>query len=106
MGDRQAILDQIVQRLVPAFRPRRIRRFGSQARGDAGPDSDFDVLMVVDEFTDLRWRMCQAAYLASRGIPAAIDVDVRSTAEFERRLPAPASLPATVIRLGMLPFAA
>lgn len=106
MGDRQAILDQIVQRLVPAFRPRKIYLFGSQARGDAGPDSDYDVLMVLDELTDRRWRLCQEAYLALGGVPAAIDVVVWSTADFERRLRAAASLPATVAREGRLLYAA
>ncbi|MBM3985251.1 MAG: nucleotidyltransferase domain-containing protein [Planctomycetes bacterium] len=106
MHDRQAILDQIVERLVPAFRPRRIYLFGSQARGDAGPDSDYDVLMVLDVLTDQRWRLCQQAYLALGGVPAAVDVDVCSLEDFERRLPAAASLPATVAREGKLLFAA
>jgi uncharacterized protein len=106
MDDRDAILDQIVQRLVSAFQPRRIYLFGSQARGDAGPDSDFDVLLVLDELKDQRWRVSQDAYLALRGIPAAIDVVVWPTAEFDQRLAARASLPATVSREGRLLYAA
>ncbi len=100
------ILDQIVQRLVPAFRPRRIYLFGSQARGEAGPDSDYDVLLVLDELTDRRWRLCQAAYLALGDVRAAVDVVVWSTADFERRLRAASSLPATVAREGRLLYAA
>ena len=106
MDERDAILDQIVQCLVPAFHPRRIYLFGSQARGDAGPDSDFDVLLVLDELNDQRWRVSQSAYLALRGVRAAVDVVVWSTADFDRRLPAASSLPATVAREGRLLYAA
>ena len=34
--------------LIEAFEPQRIYLFGSYARGDAGPDSDDDLIMVVD----------------------------------------------------------
>ena len=42
-----ADLARVVERLVSAFRPRRIYVFGSQARGEATPDSDIDLLIVV-----------------------------------------------------------
>jgi predicted nucleotidyltransferase len=38
-----ARLTEAVRRLVEAYRPERIYLFGSMARGDAGPDSDFDL---------------------------------------------------------------
>ncbi len=34
--------------LVEAFDPERIYLFGSYARGDAGPDSDYDLMIIVD----------------------------------------------------------
>jgi predicted nucleotidyltransferase len=40
------ILRTIVQRLVDAVHPDRIVLFGSRARGEARPDSDYDVLVV------------------------------------------------------------
>ena len=39
---------EIVGRLVEAVNPDRITLFGSRARGDAGPDSDLDLLIVKD----------------------------------------------------------
>ena len=45
-SERQAIR-QIVQRIVSQFHPDRIILFGSHARGDAGPDSDVDLLVVM-----------------------------------------------------------
>jgi predicted nucleotidyltransferase/HEPN domain-containing protein len=42
-----AQIDRIVKRIVQKFHPERIILFGSQARGDAGPDSDVDLLVVM-----------------------------------------------------------
>jgi predicted nucleotidyltransferase len=39
-------LDDIVRRLVDAYRPERVYLFGSRARGEGGPDSDYDLLVV------------------------------------------------------------
>jgi len=37
----------MVKRIVEQFNPDKIILFGSQARGDAGPDSDVDLLVVM-----------------------------------------------------------
>jgi predicted nucleotidyltransferase len=37
----------MVKRIVKTFNPERIILFGSHARGDAGPDSDVDLLVVM-----------------------------------------------------------
>jgi uncharacterized protein len=44
----QAHIDRMVKRIVKQFDPEQIILFGSQARGDAGPDSDVDLLVVMD----------------------------------------------------------
>lgn len=100
------ILDPIVARLVPAFRPCSIWLFGSRARGEAGPHSDVDILLVLERIERPRWRLSQEASLALRGVPAAVDVVVWSREDFERRLPSVASPPATVAREGRLLHAA
>ncbi|HSS51939.1 MAG TPA: nucleotidyltransferase domain-containing protein, partial [Thermoanaerobaculia bacterium] len=38
---------QMVRRIVSQFHPEKIILFGSHARGDAGPDSDVDLLIVM-----------------------------------------------------------
>jgi predicted nucleotidyltransferase len=38
----------MVQRIVAKFHPEQVILFGSYARGDAGPDSDVDLLIVMD----------------------------------------------------------
>jgi len=46
-GTSQAEIKQIVRRIVGKFHPEKIILFGSYARGDAGPDSDLDLLIVM-----------------------------------------------------------
>src|SRR5271155_4794751 len=43
----QEQIDRMVKRIVKRFRPDIIILFGSQARGEAGPDSDIDLLIVM-----------------------------------------------------------
>jgi predicted nucleotidyltransferase len=38
-----------MRRLVEAYRPEYIYLFGSVARGDAGRDSDYDIMVVVPD---------------------------------------------------------
>ena len=105
-SEQDALLAEMVRRLVAACRPERIYLFGSQARGDAGPDSDYDLLVVVESSTVPAHRRDQQAYRALQGVGAAKDVLVWTREEFESRLGAPSSLPATVLREGRLLYAA
>jgi excisionase family DNA binding protein len=47
-------LTTIVGRLVHEFDPARIILFGKRARGEARPDSDYELLVVLDEMPDRR----------------------------------------------------
>jgi predicted nucleotidyltransferase len=99
-------LAEVVRRLTEAYQPERIYLFGSKARGDAGPDSDYDLLLIVpDEFPPERQRS-RLAYQALRGTGTAADVLVWRKSAFDRRLQVVASLPATVVREGILLYAA
>ena len=42
------LVQTMVQRIVERFRPVRVILFGSRARGEAGPWSDVDLLVVLD----------------------------------------------------------
>ena len=52
----------VILRLVRALSPERIYLFGSQARGDANYDSDYDLLVVVPASEHPRYVREQAAY--------------------------------------------
>lgn len=93
---------EIVRRLVEAYRPERIYLFGSTARGDAGPDSDYDLLVVVPDDAAPEGRDCDLGYRVLRGTGASVDVIVWTRSAFERRKHVVTSLPATVLREGSL----
>lgn len=42
----EEIVQEIVRRVVETVKPEKIILFGSAARGDMGPDSDLDILVV------------------------------------------------------------
>jgi len=100
------VLREILKRLVAAFEPDRIYLFGSKARRDAGPDSDYDLMVIVADEAPPERRRSRLAYQALRGTRAAADVLVWTREAFDSRLHLPASLPATIIREGKLVYAA
>lgn len=98
-------LAEIVSRLVEAYEPERIYLFGSEARGDAGPDSDFDLLVVVPNEAPPEMKRSRLAYERLWGTGVAADVLVWTKESFDSRLHLRASLPATVLREGKLLYA-
>ena len=104
--DRDAVIAQLIGRLVPALRPEEIYLFGSQARDEARPDSDYDVLVILASSDEPAYRREQAAYQALWGLGAPVDVLVLTRAEFERQALVVSSLPATVRREGRRVYAA
>jgi predicted nucleotidyltransferase len=59
-----AVLQEMVTRLVTAFRPLRIYLFGSRARGEATEDSDYDLLVIVASSDQPQYRRAMAAVYA------------------------------------------
>lgn len=103
---RDPALAEIVRRLVEGYQPERIYLFGSVARGEAGPNSDYDLLVVVTDDAPPDCRDSDLGYRVLRGTGLAVDVVVWPLARFERRQHVVASLPATVLREGRLLHAA
>ncbi len=99
-------LAEVVRRLVQAYRPERIYLFGSSARGDAGPDSDYDLLVIVPDGAAPEQRDSKRAYEVLWGTGTAADVIVWERSPFDRRARVISSLPATVLREGKLLYAA
>ncbi len=99
-------IPEAVRRLVEFYKPERIYLFGSAARGNAGPQSDLDFLVVVSDDCPRELRLSGAVYQALRGFGVGIDVIPWRRSDFEGRLSVKASLPATVAREGKLVYAA
>ena len=100
------LLQEVVARLRAAYQPDRIYLFGSHARGEPGPDSDYDILVVVSDDAPADRRESRLAYQVLWGLRVAVDVLVWTRAAFDARLHLTASLPSTVIREGLLLHAA
>ncbi len=85
VGEDDPRLSEVLRRLVEAYRPERIYLFGSHARGDVGPDSDYDLLVVVPDDAPPERRRSRLAYQALRGTGTAADVLVTTRSYFEAR---------------------
>jgi predicted nucleotidyltransferase len=99
-------LARVVERLIEAYQPERIYLFGSKARGDYGPDSDFDLLVVVPDNASENRQRSRLAYDRLWGTGTAADVLVWTRGRFESRAHLRASLPGTILREGRLLYAA
>jgi predicted nucleotidyltransferase len=103
--ERDPLLAEIVRRLVVAYQPERIYLFGSRARGEVGPDSDYDVLVMVPDTAPPERRHSRLGYEALWGTGVAVDIVVVTRGYYKWMLGAAASLPATVDREGKLIYA-
>jgi uncharacterized protein len=82
--DVQAQIDRMVKLIVRKFHPEKIILFGSRARGDARPESDVDLLVVMPvegSIVELRLDIREAL----RRIPIPVDVIVTSPDDFAWR---------------------
>ena len=76
------MLDQIVQRIAKVARPQKIILFGSAARGEMGPDSDLDILVVAD--CNHRRNTARKIRRQLFGIGVPIDIIVAKPEDLER----------------------
>lgn len=99
-------LAEVVRRLVAAFHPQRVYLFGSAARGEASPDSDYDLMLVVPDDAAPQMRRSRLAYEVLWGLGVAADVLVWTRTAFDSRAHLQASLPGVILREGRLLHAA
>jgi predicted nucleotidyltransferase len=99
------VLSEIVHRLVEAFQAERIYLFGSKARLEENRNSDYDLMRVILDDAPPEKRRSRLAYQVLQGTRVAAVVLVWTHQAFESRLHIKASLPATVIREGILLYA-
>jgi hypothetical protein len=96
------VLPEVVRRLVEVYHPLRIYLFGSAARGDAGPDSDYDIMVILPDVAPQHLGRGSPGYRALRGTGVAADVQVWPQGDFNSQLHLKASFPSTIVREGKL----
>jgi len=98
-------LARLIERMAEAYQPECIYLFGSKARGDDGPDSDFDLMVVVPDDAPEDRKRSRLAYERLWETGTAADVLVWTRQRFESRRHLRASLPGTIVREGRLLYA-
>lgn len=93
----QKKIEEMVRRIVERFHPEKIILFGSYARGEAGPDSDVDLLVVMAVHGSKRAAQLQVR-LALHDIRLPKDVVVVTPDQFERQR----EIPGTIVRPAFL----
>jgi predicted nucleotidyltransferase len=97
------IVQDIVRRIVETVRPDKIILFGSRARGEARPDSDFD-LVVIKESDEPAHRRDAPLYLALAGLNAPVDVMMFTPAEVSDWSRVPQAFITTALREGKVVY--
>lgn len=79
----QETIDAVVQAIARNFSPQRIILFGSYASGQPTPDSDLDLLIIMD--SDLpKHKRAVPVHLLFRPMPCALDILVYTPEEVAR----------------------
>ena len=87
MSDKRTVsektLQKIIRRVVEVARPQKIIMFGSAARGEMGPNSDVD-LLVIKSGKFNRSRLVGDIYMNLHGVGQAVDVIVVTPEQVDR----------------------
>jgi len=79
------IPSELLDSVVAYFHPQQVILFGSQARGDAGADSDIDLLVVLDDDAPPEKTTLKAGFESRRVYHRATDViPVRASTYFRK----------------------
>jgi predicted nucleotidyltransferase len=95
----EGLVRDIVRRIVDTAQPEKVILFGSRARDDARPNSDFDVL-VIKQSDEPRYRRSAPLYVALADLPVEVEVMVYTPEEVEEWSEVPQAFVTTAVREG------
>ncbi len=98
------LIAEVVARVRAVGDPLQVVVFGSWARGEAGPASDLDVL-VIEESDEPRYKRSARYYRALAGLHPEKDVVVWTPAEVDAWRAVPNAFITTVLREGRVVYA-
>jgi predicted nucleotidyltransferase len=105
MVETRDITDEIVLRIRKTMNPKQIILFGSRARGDEHPDSDFDIL-VIAESRQPRFKRSAPIYAEVADLPCELDAVVYTQEEVDDWMDVPKSLVSTALHDGIVLYEA
>lgn len=85
MRETTLVPSELLNRVVDYFHPRRVVLFGSRAGGKAEPDSDIDLLVILDDDAPAEHLTLRAGWESRRGYDRAVDVIPVREAVYQRR---------------------
>ncbi len=97
-------IKRTARQLGEAAHAERVILFGSYARGEAGANSDVD-LLIVAESDQPRFKRSRVLYQTLRPYPFAMDLLVYTPQEFDQARRMPLSFVSTVLREGKTVYA-
>lgn len=105
MKPEKDILDKLVARILAVSHPLRIILFGSAARGEMGPNSDVDILVVMPDGTNRR-KTAMQLYRDIRGIRIGFDLVVATPSILSKYATTPGLVYRNAIAEGKVLYAA
>ena len=75
---------KLLEGVVRSFDPVEVYLFGSQARGDARPDSDIDLYVVLEDERLPTFDLSTAVAQARSGSPEAVDIVLATRSSHEK----------------------
>jgi len=90
---------EIARRIVRVAHPRKVLLFGSRARGQERPDSDWDILVIADS-TEPRCERSAPLYGALRDLRQPVEILVYTPAEVEEWRDVASAFVTTALREG------
>jgi uncharacterized protein len=93
------MVGEIIRRVVDTAHPEKVILFGSRARGDARPGSDYD-LLIIKPSDEPRYRRSVPLYVALADLPVEVEVLVYTPEEVAEWSEVPQAFVTTAVREG------
>ena len=99
--EQDLVPQQLLDSIVAHFNPQRVIVFGSVARGEAGPDSDLDLVVVLDDDIPLEKLSAKSVAQSRAGYHGAVDIIPCRAAKLRERARAVGSFAHIILRDGI-----
>lgn len=104
MATGKPVPERLLNQVVAVFHPRRVILFGSRARGEGDADSDYDLMVVVDDDVPDEWLSSRRRYEARKGIALPVDILPCRESVLNERAQAFGSFAHTILHEGVVVY--